>query len=276
MIDNDFSDESAVNKKDDRSATSFFDNNNAKIENDNEFSISKSSENEDDINKDITGLESSETSNLAQNLPADAKRALVSLMHMGSITFNQKPKLFEHICKYEKFIQEHLSNMYLRLMLDTKAGVAIVLQQEVVGDDEEDIYTLISRRTLSLYDTLLLLVLRKFYQERESSGEQRIVIDVERIETYLTPFLSITNSSRSDKRTLNSSLKKMTDRKILSSIRGEDGRYEITPVIRYVVNAEFLERLLEEYIELAKESEIDSNDKSEFSSSNINDEANSE
>ena len=40
-------------------------------------------------------------------------------------------------------------------------------------------------------------------------------------------------------------------RKFLSVIRGEDGRYEITPIIRYVVNAEFLQSLLTEYEQLA-------------------------
>ena len=30
-------------------------------------------------------------------------------------------------------------------------------------------------------------------------------------------------------------------------MRGEEDRWEITPVIRYVVNAEFLERMLGEY-----------------------------
>jgi len=200
----------------------------------------------------------------AQGLPADAKRALVSLMRMGAVVINQKPKLFEQICRYEKLIQQHLSNMYLRLLLDAKAGVALVLQQEVIGDGEDDIYTLISRRTLSLYDTLLLLILRKFYQQREASGEQRVIVDVDQIETGLTPFLPLTNSARSDRRTLNASLKKMTERKILSSIRAEEGRYEITPVIRYVVNAAYLERLLNEYVNLANESVISNSDEFEI------------
>lgn len=188
-------------------------------------------------------------------LPSEAKRALVSLMRHGTIVAKQKPQLFEQVCRYQHRIQQQLANMYLRLLLDEKSGYALVLQQEQSGDggDEDEIYTLINRRTLSLYDTLLLLVLRKYYQEREAAGEQHVVIDLEHIEANLTPFIPLTNSSKSDRAKLNAALAKMSDRKVLSSVRGEDARYEITPIIRYVVNAEFLERLLNEYTQLAQE-----------------------
>jgi hypothetical protein len=43
----------------------------------------------------------------------------------------------------------------------------------------------------------------------------------------------------------------MVERHILSSVRGSDDRFEITPIIRYVVNAEFLESMLAEYKQLA-------------------------
>ncbi|WP_235428112.1 DUF4194 domain-containing protein [Xenorhabdus khoisanae] len=116
--------------------------------------------------------------------------------------------------------------------------------------------SIISRRTLSLYDTLLLLVLRKHYQDRESSGEQKIIIDIERIESNLTPFLPLTNSTKSDRKKLNGALTKMVTKKILSSIRGSDDRFEITPIIRYVVNAEFLEKMLGDYLNMANEKGI--------------------
>ncbi len=45
----------------------------------------------------------------------------------------------------------------------------------------------------------------------------------------------------------------MVKRKVLSTIRGAEDRYEITPVIRYVVSASFLESMLAEYTKLASE-----------------------
>ncbi len=209
---------------------------------------------DNDVTIDSAEQTDSSASIVKGRLPPEAKRALVNLMRMGSIIATQKPKLFEQICRHEELIQAHLSDMYLRLLLDEKAGVALVLQQEIIGDggEEDDIYTLITPRTLTLNDSLLLLVLRKYYQDREAAGEQRIIIDIEQIEAFLTPFLPLSNSSKSDRRKLSTSLSRMTERKILSSVRGEDSRFEITAVIRYVVSAEFLERLLAEYQKLAK------------------------
>ena len=191
---------------------------------------------------------------LQGRLPPEARRALIALLRHGVIMAGGKRLLFEALCRYRTGIQEHLADMNLRLLLDEKAGLAILLSQasEDGSDENDEAGSLISRRTLSLYDTLLLLVLRKHYQERETAGEQRVIIDNERIETALRPFLPLTNSSRSDLRQLNGALNNMKERRILAAVRGEDDRYEITPVIRYVVNAAFLEQMLSEYTKLAE------------------------
>jgi hypothetical protein len=191
---------------------------------------------------------------LPGRLPPEARRALIALLRFGVIMAGGKRLLFEALCRYRTGIQEHLADMNLRLLLDEKAGLAILLSQagEEDSDEDDEAGSLISRRTLSLYDTLLLLVLRKHYQERETVGEQRVIIDNERIETALRPFLPLTNSSRSDQRQLNGALNNMKERRILAAVRGEDDRYEITPVIRYVVNAAFLEQMLAEYTKLAE------------------------
>jgi len=186
-----------------------------------------------------------------------ARRSLVYLLRQGVLFASQKAKLFDALCNHQADIRRHLSEVYLNLVLDENAGLAFVTdmkkEEESVLEEfaDEDVVSLITRRTLSLYDTLLLLVLRKHYQDRETSGEQVIAIDQERVESYLTPFLPLTNSSKSDRRLLTPALERMVKKKILRKIRGSDDRYEITPIIRYVVNAEFLENMLGEYQKLA-------------------------
>lgn len=186
-----------------------------------------------------------------QILPPEARRAFVNLLRR-MILSSQKPKLFESICRYKDDIRLLLANMNFKLVLDDKNGLAFV--KEVTDDvATEETVSLIPRRTLSLYDTLLLLVLRKHYQERETAGEQKVVIDIERIESNLTPFLPLTNSSKGDRKKLNAALERMVEKQMLNSVRGSDDRYEITPIIRYVVDAEFLEKILFEYNKLACE-----------------------
>ncbi|KZZ10902.1 hypothetical protein A3746_14500 [Oleibacter sp. HI0075] len=200
------------------------------------------------------------------DMPHDARRVLVHLMRQGSVMASQKPKLFEQLCRYELAIRKHLSEVYLQLVLDQKSGVAFVasIASEHVGNvdddgledettDSDESATLIPKRPLSLFDTLILLVLRKHYQNRESAGEQKITIDIERLQSYLTPFLPITDHASKDRKKLLVRVKEMVKRKVLSTIRGEEDRYEITPIIRYVVNAGFLETMLAEYTALAQE-----------------------
>lgn len=207
-------------------------------------------------NDEQTGLPNEEGSNTSVSLNGgtmshEARRALVSLLRQGVILANQKSNLFETICRYQDDVRNHLADVYLKLILDQRAGVAFVAGLDESDDNEEESVSLITRRTLSIYDTLLLLALRKHYQERETTGEQRIIIDIERIESNMSPFLPLTNSTRSDRKKLDASLQKMVERHIVSSVRGSEDRYEITPIIRYVVNAEFLESMLADYKRLA-------------------------
>ncbi len=115
----------------------------------------------------------------------ELRRALVELMRSGVVLAHVKPQVYELLCRHQALVEDHLADMYLRLLIDPLAGVALLLQRQEQADfeDEEERSALISRRTLSLYDTLLLLVLRKHYQERQSVGEQQVIIDMDRIES---------------------------------------------------------------------------------------------
>lgn len=196
-------------------------------------------------------------------MPHVARRVLVYLMRQGVILAAENLKLFDLLCRYEAEIRRHLAEVYIQLVLDAKQGVAYIINLESIEDEQEDenqplddFPVLIRKRTLTVYDTLILLVLRKYYQERETAGEHKIIIDVERIQSSLIPFIPLTNHDSKDRKKLNAALEKFIEKKVLTGLRGEEGRYEITPIIRYVVNAEFLQSLLSEYQQLAAKAKL--------------------
>ena len=196
-------------------------------------------------------------------MPHVARRVLVYLMRQGVILAAENLKLFDLLCRYEAEIRRHLAEVYIQLVLDAKKGVAYIINLESIEDEQEDenqplddFPVLIRKRTLTVYDTLILLVLRKYYQERETAGEHKIIIDVERIQSSLIPFIPLTNHDSKDRKKLNAALEKFIEKKVLTGLRGEEGRYEITPIIRYVVNAEFLQSLLSEYQQLAAKAKL--------------------
>src|SRR5690554_609201 len=59
-------------------------------------------------------------------MPVDSSHALVTLLKYGVILYDEKSKLFESVCTHQIELRGHLSNMYLDLILDEKAGVAFI------------------------------------------------------------------------------------------------------------------------------------------------------
>jgi hypothetical protein len=189
----------------------------------------------------------------AGRLSPEARRAVIELLRQGVVFADTRRLVFDAIRTHRAVIADHLADMQLRVLIDEPEGLALLLSARPNGIDEEDDETasLISRRTLTVYDTLLLIILRKHFLDRETAGDMRIRIDVAQIEALMTPFLPLSGSTRSDRKKLNGAIEGMKKRKILNAVRGEGERIEISPVIRYVVNVEYLEHLLGEYRRLA-------------------------
>lgn len=184
------------------------------------------------------------------------RAALIYLLKKGVILRRQKAAFFDAIVTRESFIREHLAEMNLMLTIDERGGMLFIRQigeADLIDDDEEigDNPSLISSRKLTLYDSLILLILRRHFQAREASGETIVIIDIDRLENELKPFLAISNNSRQDRKKLNGVIKRMISKNLMITVRNNEDRWEISPIIRHVVNAEFLERLWNEYLALA-------------------------
>ncbi len=190
----------------------------------------------------------------AGRLPIEARRALVELMRQGVVVAEDRRLVFDALGAHRAAIEDHLADMYLRMLIDEQAGLALLLNARSDYEvDDRDAPSLISRRTLTVYDTLLLIVLRKHFLDRQTAGDIRVRIEIAQIEALLMPFLPLSGSTSSDRKKVSGAVEGMKKRRILNTVRGEDERVEISPVIRYVVNAEYLEHLLAEYRRLAEE-----------------------
>lgn len=186
-------------------------------------------------------------------LLADGRIALTELLSRGTVLASTKPELYATLVGQKEVIQDVLADLELEMQLDTRRGVIAVVTQVEATDDDDDEGSprLMRRRRLSLYDTFIALILRQHYREREQAGDAKIFIDVDQIQLHLMPFLPLTNSDARDKRTLNASIKKFKEMNLLAAVRGDDSRVEVTPVIRMVVDLNWLDVLLEKYRELA-------------------------
>lgn len=227
----------------------------------------------DELNNELTIQSNDDKSNnglLNDEMPAIAKKTLVYLMRQGVVLQAKKPQVFANILLYKEQIIRHLSEVYLSLVIDERQGVIFIARADYSQsteeinelddemDDEEDVSSLINRKTINIYDSLLLLVLRKYYQERENAGEQQIIIDIDKMEGLLSPFLPLTNYEVKDKKRLVGRINGLLKpHKILQNIRNSEERFEMTPIIRYVVNADMLNAMLSEYEKLLEQAQED-------------------
>ncbi len=180
-------------------------------------------------------------------LSPEVRHALIYLLRQGVVRFATKRNIFEQLQQHELLVNDHLADMYLRMLIDERAGIIVLLQNEIDEDEEEESRALMNRRTLSIDETLTLIILRKYFQEREAAGEQQIFIDTDWLNAQLVPYSELSNSSKTEQRRLSGLINSMKEWHILATVRGESDRFEILPVIRYVVSAEALAELLAEY-----------------------------
>lgn len=181
-------------------------------------------------------------------LPERARLALCELLSRGTLWRRTHASEYEAYLVYRDQIGVQLANMNLAALHDSRSSI-VVLFQRLNRDD--DAPALVRKRTLTLYDTFVVLILRKAYRDREIAGESAIFIDEDQIADQLVALLPLTKSSSRDRKKLSGSLEWLKQHRLLIPVRGEDGRYEISPAIQAVVSTAQLTSLLRRYQELA-------------------------
>ncbi len=202
--------------------------------------------------------ENDQSTEETEHVPHHVKKVLVQLLKKGVVLFSTHRSSFETVCEYRQLIKQHLAAMFIELVLDEKAGIAFIRNQDLDSEDGESPPYLIRTKNLDLYDTLVLLVLRQYYQERELFGEDQIIIDIETVADRLEPLISEVKNTKTEDSRIKASLKDFKEKQILKPLRGTD-LYEITPFIKYIVDATFLAEMLNEYKALAELNNIEMN-----------------
>ncbi len=183
------------------------------------------------------------------------RQALIALMSRGSIYRRVAPEAFDALERHRARIEEVLTEMELRLLFDPDLGIAATASASELDEDETEGRTLIRRRRLTLYDTFVALILRKHYRNAEAKGESHVTIELDHIREELVPLLPLGNSEAKGDRALSGAIDRLKEMNLVAAVRGDDGRVEITPVIRLVVDAEWMGQLLAEYHDLARRKE---------------------
>ena len=207
----------------------------------------------------------SDNQNLVKEADAKVRNIIVDLLKTGSVQFELDSLQYKLLRKKENedFIRSYLRNINIELVVDPDIGLAYIknlnredeiadAEDEAQLDPESEAFVedkfLINKSVLTPFKSILILILRKYYQERVSQGESSIVIDIDYIKNALLPYMNISVSDRKDQQKLNGALRDLCEYHLLKRLPSEDNdRFLILPLIRFVVDLNKLNELLEEF-----------------------------
>lgn len=207
----------------------------------------------------------SNNQNLVKEADAKVRNIIVDLLKTGSVQFELDSLQYKLLRKKENedFIRSYLRNINIELVVDPDIGLAYIknlnredeiadAEDEAQLDPESEAFVedkfLINKSVLTPFKSILILILRKYYQERFSQGESSIVIDIDYIKNALLPYMNISVSDRKDQQKLNGALRDLCEYHLLKRLPSEDNdRFLILPLIRFVVDLNKLNELLEEF-----------------------------
>ena len=207
----------------------------------------------------------SDNQNLVKEADAKVRNIIVDLLKTGSVQFELDSLQYKLLRKKENedFIRSYLRNINIELVVDPDIGLAYIknlnredeiadAEDEAQLDPESEAFVedkfLINKSVLTPFKSILILILRKYYQERFSQGESSIVIDIDYIKNALLPYMNISVSDRKDQQKLNGALRDLCEYHLLKRLPSEDNdRFLILPLIRFVVDLNKLNDLLEEF-----------------------------
>ncbi len=179
------------------------------------------------------------------NLRLDTRRCLVSLLNGPSVDGRRQAGLWSVLLRDREVIQTYLHNIFLDLVVDNAQQVAFIRQ--VPDESETDIPILLRRHQLTLVESALVLFLRQRLTEADSANERAVVSNEEMVE-HLALFDQARNTdlARFD-RQCDGAIKKCKTLNLIRPIRSSVARFEVSPTLKLLFNAEDIQALTAAY-----------------------------
>ena len=126
------------------------------------------------------------------------------------------------------------------MLLDDAEGYAFLKQQDVSSAEAElEIPRLITRRSLSFAQTLLLVALRKRLAEHDSEeSSPRLIVSREEMHQWLQPYFPEVSNQVKQAREFNALIKKVSEIGFISPLPNHEDDFEVQRIIKAFVTAE--------------------------------------
>lgn len=177
--------------------------------------------------------------------PFEAKRALVQLLRGPVVRHDTHRQQWSAILAHRTEIERRLADVFLNLILDEDDGIAFTRPQPTPDDPKLAPPQVLRTETLTFMDTLVLLTLR--YQLLVAPPGQRVIVEYEDIAADMDPYRGrYTTDDAGFRKRINASWEKMKNYSLVSAA-DTPGRFEVSPVLRQLFDADEVALVEAEY-----------------------------
>jgi hypothetical protein len=183
--------------------------------------------------------------NPEETFPFEAKRALVQLLRGPVVTHDAHRQQWSAILAHRTEIERRLADVFLDLVLDEDDGIAFTRPQAAPDDPKLAPPQVLRTETLTFMDTLVVLALR--YQLLVATPGQRVIVEYDDIVADMDPYRGrYTTDDAGFRRRINASWEKMKKYSLVSAA-DSPGRFEVSPVLRQLFDADEVALVEAEY-----------------------------
>lgn len=186
---------------------------------------------------------------MGEKADLEFSQALVALFK-GVVLAKAQPKIWETILVKGRSISDYVAKVGLELVI-AEVDACAYLKQRAYGDETAEIPRLIKRHPLSYPVSLLLVLLRKRLMDfGEDSGDSRPIVSKQEIADQMKMYLKETSNEAKQLKDIEMNISRIEQMGFLRTLQGDDGQFEIQPIIRHAVDAQWIadfDNRLEEY-----------------------------
>ena len=183
--------------------------------------------------------------NAEETFPFEAKRALVQLLRGPVVTHDAHRQQWAAILAHRSEIERRLADVFLDLVFDEEGGIAFTRPQPAPDDPKLAPPQVLRTETLTFMDTLVVLALR--YQLLVAPPGLRVIVEYDDVVADLDPYRGrYTTDDAGFKKRIHASWEKMKTYSLVSPA-DTPGRFEVSPVLRQLFDADEVALVEAEY-----------------------------
>ncbi len=168
------------------------------------------------------------------------KSAVLIRLLKGPLYLNRQRDLWQVLLREQYSIRDYFQQIGLSLLIDEAEGYAFLKQPESEPEESgQELPRLVTRRSLSFAQTLLLVCLRKRLAEHDSEeSAPRLIVTRQEIHQWLLPYFPEVGNEVKQRRELDALIKKIEEMGFLSALPKHTDDFEVPRILKAFVTAE--------------------------------------